>query len=151
MSLSINHDPFDPQRWFYKLLILICLFVLVILCNACSCEYHLKKAENKCGKSRMSDTLIVHDTIVTNSVSRDTTFFYNQKDTVVIREGKLLMKYFYRDSTVYLRGECLPDTVFYEKQIITNSLELKTDPLVKYRWWIIGLFLVLLIIAIFRK
>jgi hypothetical protein len=83
----------------------------------------------------------------------DTTFYYVQKDTVIVQEGKLVMKYFYNthDSTVYLKGQCLPDTVFYEKQIITNNLELKADPLVKYRWYFIGLFLVLLIIAILRK
>lgn len=99
----------------------------------------------------MSDTTFVHDTIITSISEHDTTFYYKQIDTVVVREGKLVMKYFYNDSTVYLRGECLPDTVFYERQIITNNTELKSDPIVKYRWWIIGIFAVMLLIAILRK
>lgn len=146
-------NNFDPHKWFKWFLLFISLVVLVIIMNGCSCDYHLRKAGNKCGNNRMSDTIIVHDTIVTNSVSRDTTFYYKTKDSIIVREGKLVLKYFYNihDSTVYLKGKCLPDTVFYEKQIITNNTELKNDPLVKYRWWIIGLFLVLLIIAILRK
>jgi len=148
MSLSIPNDPFKWYKWF---ILFVCLITLVILCNACGCEYHLAKAKKKCNQSFLSDTTYVRDTIFTKEVKRDTTFFYNQKDTVVIREGKLIMKYFYRDSTVFLRGECLPDTVFYEKQIISNNLELKPDPISKYRFWIMGVILVLLIIAILRK
>ena len=152
MSLAINNE-FDPHKWFMRFLLLASIIILALVTFSCSCEYHLKKAVNKCGNHRMNDTLIVHDTIIVKGDKMDTTFYYVQKDTIIVHEGKLVMKYFYNthDSTVYLKGQCLPDTVFYEKQIITNSLELKADPLVKYRWWFIGLFLVLLIIAILRK
>lgn len=153
MNLTLQHDPFDPHKWFVKFLILICLIMLGIFMFGCSCDYHLSRAKKKCLSSSLSDTVRVQDTIYTKEVSRDTTFFYKTKDSVIVREGKLVLKYYYNthDSTVYLKGQCLPDTVFYEKQIITNSTELKSDPLVKYRWWFIGLFLVLLIIAILRK
>ena len=148
---TLTNDPFDPHKWFKWFLLFALLVVLGVICTSCGCEYHLARAKKKCNQSFLSDTTYVRDTIYTTSVERDTTFFYNQKDTVVIREGKLVMKYFYKDSTVYLRGECLPDTLIIEKQIITNSTELKSDPFVKYRLWILGLFLVLIIIAILRK
>ncbi len=153
MSLSIQHDPFDPHKWFVKFLILICIIILAIVATSCDCSYHLSRAKKKCNQALLSDTLIVHDTIITKGDRMDTTFYYVQKDTVIVHEGKLVMKYFYNthDSTVFLKGQCLPDTVFYEKQIISNSLELKDDPLVKYRWWIIGAFAVMLLIAILRK
>jgi hypothetical protein len=150
MNLTIQHDP---EKWFKWFLLIISLVTLVIFMNSCSCDYYLSRAKSKCDKSILSDTLIVHDTIYVKGDKMDTTFYYVQKDTVIVQEGRLVMKYFYNthDSTVYLKGQCLPDTVFYEKQIITNNLELKADPLVKYRYWIIGLFLVLLIFAILRK
>lgn len=151
MSISLQHDPFDPHKWFVKFLILICLIILAIVATSCSCEWHLSKAKSKCNKTLLSDTLIVHDTIITDGVRFDTTFHYLQKDTLIIRRENLVMKYFIRDSTVFWDGQCLPDTVFYEKHFITNSLELKSDPLVKYRWWIIGAFAVMLLIAILRK
>jgi len=153
MSLSIQHDPFDPHKWFVKFLILICLIILAIVATSCSCDYHLSRAKKKCLNTFLSDTVRIQDTIYVKGDNMDTTFYYVQKDTVIVHEGKLVMKYFYNthDSTVFLKGQCLPDTVFYEKQIISNSLELKSDPLVKYRWWIIGLFAVMLLIAILRK
>ena len=150
MNLTIQHDP---EKWFKWFLLIISLVTLVIFMNSCSCDYHLSRAKKKCLNTYLSDTVRIHDTIYVKGDKMDTTFYYVQKDTVIVQEGRLVMKYFYNthDSTVYLKGQCLPDTVFYEKQIITNNLELKADPLVKYRYWIIGLFLVLLIFAILRK
>jgi len=151
MSLSIQHDPFDPHRWFVKFLIFIFLVMLAMFVFSCSCDYHMTRVKKKCSKSFLSDTTYVRDTIYSTSVKKDSLFFFNQKDTVVIREGKLVMKYFYNDSTVYLKGECLTDTIYRDKIIVTNSTDFKEDPLVKYRWWIIGLFAVMLLIAILRK
>ena len=150
----IPRNNFDPHIFFAKFLFWISMIILaLVVFYGCSCDYHLSRAKKKCLNTSLSDTVRIHDTLYTKEVQRDTTFFYKTKDSVIVREGKLVLKYFYNshDSTVYLKGECLPDTVFYEKQVIVNSLELKSDPLVKYRWWFIGLFLVLLIIAILRK
>ena len=146
--LAINHDP---EKWFKWFLLFVSLVTLAIFLNSCDCSYHMARVKKKCNQSFLSDTTIVRDTIYSTSVKKDSLFFFNQKDTVVIREGKLVMKYFYNDSTVYLKGECLTDTIYRDKIIVTNSTEFKEDPLVKYRWWFIGLFLVLLIIAILRK
>ena len=141
--------PNNPNK-FYLFIIGICILVLIIL-SSCDCNWHLKQAKKKCGVSLLSDTTYVHDTIYSKSVDHDTTFFYNQKDTIVIREGRLVMKYFYNDSTVYLKGECLTDTIYRDKIIITNSTELKPDLFDKWKWWIIGLFLALLLFAILRR
>lgn len=149
MSLA-TYNPNDPSRWFYWFLLGVACAMLIIM-SSCSCDYHLTRVKKKCNQSFQSDTLRIKDTIYSTSVKRDTTFFYNQKDTVVIREGKLVMKYFYTDSTVYLKGECLTDTIYRDKFIVTNNTEFKSDPFVKYRWWILGIFLILLIIAILRK
>ena len=149
MSLA-TYNPNDPSRWFYWFLLGVACAMLIIM-SSCDCNYHLRQAKKKCNQSLLSDTIRIQDTIYSRSVDHDTTFYFNQKDTVVIREGKLVMKYFYTDSTVYLKGECLTDTIYRDKFIVTNTTELKPDLFNKYKWWILGLFLLLLIIAILRK
>ena len=92
------------------LVIIMALFVLGMA--SCSCGRMARKIERKCGKNAFVDTLVVRDTVRVQSVKKDTIFKYFQNDTVIIREGRLTMKYFYNstDSTVYLSGKC--DTVF---------------------------------------
>jgi len=144
--------PNNPEKWFRWFILGICIWMLLILCS-CDCQWHLKQAKKKCNQSFLSDTVYTHDTTYIKSVQKDTTFFYRQKDTTIIREGRLTIKYFYntKDSTVYLTGKC--DTVFVVKQIPTviNTTELKPDLFNKYKWWIIGLFFLLLVILLIKK
>jgi hypothetical protein len=88
-----------------------------ILLSSCSCNYHLSKLEKKCGKFTQ-DTLTVHDTLITKEVKTDT-IFKQGLDSVIIREGKLTLKYFYNthDSTVFLSGKCDSDTIIREIRV----------------------------------
>ena len=83
-------------------------------------QWHLRRAHSIYPAITKSDT--IRDTTILEGAVKDTTFNYYQKDTVIMREGKLVMKYFYNthDSTVYLKGECLPDTV-YQTTVINNT------------------------------
>jgi hypothetical protein len=104
------------------------VIILLLFLNSCSCNYHLKRAESKCGKTVFKDTIHVYDTLRINSVSTHTVFKFNQTDTVIVKEGRLTMKYFYHDSLVYLSGKC--DTVFlnriikvpYEKTVLNFNV-----------------------------
>lgn len=128
--------------------IIVCVMVL---CNSCSCNYHLKQAKKKCGMSLLSDTTIIRDTIYSKSVKKDSLFFYNQKDTVVIREGKLVMKYFYSRDSVYLQGNCLTDTIYVDKTVITNTTELKPDYSSWKEWILYGLMAFTLIVVLINS
>jgi hypothetical protein len=88
---------------------------LLFMCS-CSCERLVKRIDRKCGKHAFTDTLTVRDTVMVPSVQTDT-IFKPGRDTVIIREGRLTMKYFYNssDSTVYLSGKC--DTVYVPVEI----------------------------------
>lgn len=84
------------------------------------------------------DTINIVDTVVVNGVETDTVFNYRQTDTVIVKEGNLLMKYFYNthDSTVYLYGKC--DTVYVpvKYNVPTNTIvdeETKLD----WKWFIV--------------
>lgn len=106
-----------------------CLLLLFTLTLAISCSPEKRIARILKNNPHLikSDTITRLDTIISQSVSRDTTFFYNTKDSVIIREGRLIMKYFYNDhdSTVYLQGQCLPDTIIREIPIQVNSVSVE--------------------------
>jgi len=79
----------------------------------------MSKLKKKCSYVLEKDTVLVHDTFIVSQIKKDTIFKfqYFQKDTVIIKEGRLTMKYFYNtiDSTVYLSGKC--DTVKIIREI----------------------------------
>jgi hypothetical protein len=84
---------------------------------------------------------------VINGFQKDTIFNYLVKDTVIIREGGLTMKYFYNthDSTVYLSGKC--DTIYipYTKDIPVNQI-LNEDS-GGFNWWLIACIVLALLLV----
>lgn len=145
----ITLTPNKPDNRFYYFLLAICLLVVLIMCS-CDCNWHLTQLKKKGCADISKDSLYIRDTIYSTNVERDTTFYFNQKDTVVIKEGKLIMKYFYNDSTVYLKGECLTDTIYYEKKVYYDKNTFNFDYIQKYRWYIL-LAILLIGLAIFFK
>lgn len=100
------------------------------------------------------DTLTLHDTVITKELHTDTVFKYYQRDTVVVREGKLVMKYFYNshDSTVYLQGKSISDTIVkvikvpYEKQSIMLNYFPKW-----VKWLSLILVITIIVLALLKK
>jgi len=127
------------------------LFICVItsLMASCGCEYRLKKARQKCGFT--TETTIVHDTININKVETDTLFkfYHTQKDTTIIRQGRLEMRYFYntKDSTIFLSGKCDSLKVIVEKTITNNIYKAHR---INWNWLIALLILVFGVLAWFR-
>lgn len=148
MNLQIKY-PFD---WL-KILLFGIAFAMLILLVSCDCNWHLTRAKKKCGITSLTDTIYRHDTTFIRSVQTNTVFHYQQKDTVVIKEGRLTMKYFYNshDSTVYLNGKCDTIRIIKELPYMVNTTELKPDLIDKYKWWLIGLGLVLVGLALWFK
>lgn len=134
----------------------IIIFITCVLVTSCACDYHMGKIRKKCPSILEKDTIRVHDTIRISSVERDSSFYYMQKDTVIIKEGRLTMKYFYNttDSTVYLSGKCDTIRVVREIQIPVEKTIFKYDFLNsnKFLFSIILLLLCLILIAyLFKK
>lgn len=129
------------------------LFVLTVFVQSCSCNYHLKKVKAKCGISSLTDTLWVKDTTFIDRVTKDTLFKYYTRDTVIVREGRLTMKYFYNshDSTVYLNGRC--DTVFVVKDRAVAVTNNEFTPEQSWHKWLGSILFIVLLIAglIFRR
>jgi hypothetical protein len=81
------------------------LALSVALLWSCDCNYYYSKAQRKCAGKTLGDT--IHGTALAPSVIVDTVFVPG-RDTVIVKEGQLTMKYFYdrQRDTVYLRGKC---------------------------------------------
>lgn len=130
------------------------ILLLTILAYSCTCERKLDNVLKKCPELLVNDTIKIRDTIVINGVQKDTVFNYLVKDTVIIREGGLTMKYFYNthDSTIYLSGKC--DTIYipYTKDIPVNQI-LNEDSK-GFNWWMvcaIGLAILLIFLIVKSK
>lgn len=123
--------------------------LIILFISSCGCNYHLKRAQVKCGKKLLTDTVMVHDTTLVDRVTKDTVFYFNQIDTVVVKEGRLTMKYFYRDSTVYLSGTC--DTIKIIKEIPVQVMNTTLSPEFNFWKWGMVVLAILMLILLFKK
>lgn len=131
------------------------LIFLFLLLSGCTCEKRLLRIKKTCPDLVKKDTIKIIDTIYTMVSEKDTIFRFDSKDTVIIKEGKLTVKYFYntKDSMVYLSGKC--DTIRiireinipYEKVIYKENLW----SFLRIYWWIPILLIVCFIIYLYLK
>lgn len=118
------------------------LLLALILITSCSPEHKLKRANRKLAKLIelnpqlvKSDTIYKKDTTIVYGVTRDTVFKNTiTKDTIVIREKHLEIKYYNDGKNVYIKGKC--DTVYIIKEL---PIAVNTVRPVKYtnklNWW----------------
>lgn len=122
--------------------------VLTTLLVSCGCSYHLKKIKAKCGYSQDTVYKTVH--VEVPKVEKDTIFSFQQKDTVIIREGRLTVKYHYNshDSTVYVAGKCDPEVKEIKVPVVVN----KYKEAFPWKWLLIfGLFFTTVVLVIKKK
>ena len=105
-------------------------YLLIILLFT-SCATSKKKCiEKYCTND--TTTIVVRDTIYTESVKHDTTFS-ERIDSVFIQKDKLRIIYKKRDSIITIEGECLSDTIYYTKTIeVPHIIEKPFE----FKWWI---------------
>ncbi len=105
-------------------------YLLIILLFT-SCATSKKKCiEKYCTND--TTTIVVRDTIYTESVKHDTTFS-ERIDSVFIQKDKLRIIYKKRDSIITIEGECIQDTIYYTKTIeVPHVIEKPFE----FKWWI---------------
>lgn len=145
-----------PRLYSYFFLGLIALFIAIGL-SSCGCNWHLKRAEKKCGYTTSIEVVTIRDTIYTERVVKDTIFsFTNSSDTVVLKQNNMQIKYYYNthDSTVYIKGECKTDTIYKDRVITVNNknIEFSFKDWIKSNliWLSIALFLLAVLYIILR-
>ena len=147
---TLSHPNRRPD--IVLLISLIIAMILIIALSGCSCDYHYNRLSKKCDLKK--DTLVVYVTEITKSVTKDTVFKYYSRDTVVVREGKLTMKYFYNshDSTVYLNGKCAPDTIIREIRVPYDYVQPNVDYFPGWlKWSVITLLLLIIVGFVLKK
>ena len=133
--------------------------LLLVFLYSCDPAQHLARYTKRHPELIKKDTIYKDTIVVTKESSKDTAFYYNSKDTVYIRDGKLEVKYFYNsDSTVYIEGRCKPDTIKIRYPVYVSNIEVEKVLTWKQRiklwlfdnwWWILAIISV--VIFIFRK
>lgn len=119
---------------------------------SCGCNYHLKKVQSKCGFTTKVDTLTLHDTIKTERTIKDT-LFKHTKDTVVLKQNNLTVKYFYntKDSTIYLQGKCDTIIKIITKKIPVSTTNYNTNFWESNKWIFLILFIGLLVVYVLKR
>jgi hypothetical protein len=106
------------------------LFILLLIVIT-SCATSKKKCIEKFCQSDTT-TIVVRDTIYTESVKHDTTFS-ERIDSVFIQKDRLRIVYKKRDSIITIEGECLSDTIYYTKEVqVPHIIEKPFE----FKWWI---------------
>lgn len=117
---------------------------ILLFASSCSCNWHLKKVKKKCGFT--TETITVIDTIKIPEVHTDSVFFYNQRDTIIIRKDNLEIKYYYSNDSVYIDGKCKEKTIIKERTITKNVYK----PREVWYWWVIAFLILLIILKRFK-
>jgi hypothetical protein len=106
------------------------LFILLLIVIT-SCATSKKKCiEKYCTND--TTTIVVRDTIYTESVKYDTTFS-ERVDSIYIEKDRLRIIYKKKDSIITIEGECIQDTIYYTKTIeVPHIIEKPFE----FKWWI---------------
>jgi hypothetical protein len=144
------------------------LILTIITCFLVSCIHStkLERAERKIFKLTQKypqllkkDTLIYRDTLLSTEVRTDTSFIDKElTDTITITKDNLTIKYYKRDSLIYIEGKCEEDTIFIEKKIMIDRIVIRDMTTViilkrlarKFWGWLI-FFIALFIAIMLRK
>ena len=134
----------------YLLITLCCL--LLAGCNPCK---QAQRALRKC-QAAAADTLYLDriDTLYTQTHTTDTAFSV-AFDTLLVDSGKVQVQLIRRDSTIYLRAICKPDTIYHKGQdrIITRHLPGKEPrKILRYSAYLLwALIAAILLLYLIRK
>jgi len=113
-----------------KKLQLFSTLLMVAFLFSCSPERKLKRANKKLVQIIQqypllvqSDTIFRHDTLIAAKTQHDTIFRSTiTKDTVIIRENNLTVKYYNDGKTTYLKGVCDTIKIIREVPFIVNTV-----------------------------
>ena len=133
------------------------LLLVAILVTSCSPAVRLAHLLKRNPELISTDTIYKRDTTVVNGVSHDTIFKSGiTRDTVIIKDHQLTIKYFNDGKTTYIKGVC--DTVFVIKEIpiqvnsVTPKILTRSE---RFKLWIVdnigNILLVLVLLYLLLK
>jgi hypothetical protein len=118
------------------------LYGLLLITGVTSCgpSYHLRRAVNK-GAVTTSDTVYQEYKVRVERVYKDTIIReVSLGDTVVIEKERLRVKYVnLPGDSIYIQGECLPDTIVIKHPTIVNNTIKEPENMHWLRWFAAGI------------
>jgi hypothetical protein len=123
------------------------IIIILALTTLVSC--YTKQGAIKRFCSNDTTTLVIRDTIRTETIKHDTSFIY-RGDTVTITKDKLVIRYFRVNDTTYISGECIGDTIYLEKVIKIPSIQPKPHPF-KWYWLLFAALIGAVIVLTIKK
>ena|SRR5690554_4905783 len=102
---------------------------LVLFLISCSPVKRLERFEKRhpylFESITVTDTFTFYDTVYVPKVKHDTVFRITT-DTMYLTKDRLKVKLVYKDTTIYVDGECVGDTVYIQKDVIRESPKFQT-------------------------
>lgn len=106
----------------------------VTLFAQCTPQKRLSRLLRKNPELISKDTIFKSDTTIVYGTSKDTVFNTSiTKDTLVIRDKQLEIRYYNDGKTTYLKGKC--DTVWAIKEIPVQINSVEVDVIKKKKWY----------------
>jgi len=129
--------------------------IILLLLSSCSPQKRLNRLVKKHPELINVDTLSVHDTIHTETITadtvfKDTTFLRLLRDTITVVNDRLTIKqYYYRDS-IFIQGECKGDTLVREIRVPYKYIQpvTKTKTPAYMIILLVGLIIILILLGI---
>ena len=125
--------------------------VFLAIGQGCSPQRRLSRLLEHHPELTVTDTVVFRDTVVFPAVQYDTLLLLSRMtDTVVVEKEQLRVKLFRQYDTLYVEGECEPDTIFRENLVPVEKIKVVqpgiTDRLMgKLPWLVIGLIVLLIL------
>lgn len=95
----------------------------LVTVNGCTPEYRLRKLVKKHPELIKQDTIRIHDTIYTATITHDTIVHERRLyDTVRIEKDNLRVEVFRVRDSVWIKGECVGDTIHYYKEVTHDTI-----------------------------
>jgi hypothetical protein len=125
---------------------------IILILVSCSPQKKLNRLIKKHPELIKVDTLHVHDTLITESVVKDTVLNWNTlHDTAFIYKDKLKIKIVRMNDSIFVQGECASDTIYRTIEVPFNYVQpIQKDKSNNSRFWIFILILIGIILLLFK-
>ena len=130
----------------------------MLFLTSCSPQRRLQNLLTSHPELKVTDTLLVNDTIIIPGTSIDTSVsLMNLKDTVVISKDNLVIQLQTKRDTLFIQGKCKADTIIKTLNIPVEKIHVikpdnKASLIAKIPWSVIGLVTIAAaLIFFFRK
>jgi Zn-dependent membrane protease YugP len=148
------------------------IILIIFITAACTPQKRLNRKYKKLQKFAQAHNLtisdsievILHDTIITETIRKDTifskeTFYEKLRDTITIVNDRLTIRQYYNNTidSIFIEGECAGDSIPYEVKVfvpVDKPVVVKTK--IRIPWWhylvasLLGIGLGVLVIKLYK-